>query len=273
MTRMTRKLQQCQQFCKSLVLWGGIFLLTLLLFIFVYGPASIFFDLRARQKIVHWWGMILTSLTKTRIRVSDSHQLESFLKNGNLKQPLVIVANHKSWIDIPVLATILSVPFVFVAKESLFRIPLVGFILSRAGYISVDRKRTRKAFATLKRAGETLGRLHAAVVIVFPEGTRTLPEQEMLPFKSGAFLLARTLQAQILPIVMHGAEKVIPAKQKHFVQRIGKGEVTVRFLKPIQITGVNKASLPAIKSELALQMREAYNRMTPRSSVDRAMVS
>ncbi len=248
------------------------------MFIFIFFPNMIFGNLRSRQKVVHQWGKILLKLTKTDVHPINLDQLA---KISN--QPLIIVANHESWMDIPLLAGYLPIRFCFLAKESLFRIPLVGMILKSAGYISVTNNDTKKAQALFKRSHQVLKEYDS--ILIFTEGTRSLPHQEILPFKSGAFILALRSRATLLPVIIYGTKNIIPAKQERRVQRIFCGQKAVlKILSPLKFAQFKDKAHSELKEKVREQLKREYLTIAkkfdeskkmppPRSSVDRAMVS
>ena len=81
----------------------------------------------------------------------------------------------------------LPVQFRWLAKVELFRIPIFGFAMQRAGYISIDRSDRKAAILSLKRAAEIIR--GGVSVLIFPEGTRSR-DGNIRPFKSGGFILA-----------------------------------------------------------------------------------
>jgi len=132
------------------------------------------------------------------------------------------MANHASLLDIPVLFAVLPDRFVFLAKHSLFRVPFLGWAMSAAGFIPVNRVDRSRAKETFRKAKERLEQ--GLSILVFPEETRG-PGTELLPFKKGAFLLSRLTGARVLPVAIQGAASII-TKDNHFM---GPGTVRVRF--------------------------------------------
>jgi len=110
--------------------------------------------------------------------------------------PCLYVANHRSYLDIPVLANVLGATFV--SRADVARWPVFGAAATAAGVVFVDRD----DFAARVGAARALARrLRSASVIVFPEGTTT---GERLPadFHSGVFRLLRRLGARVVPVTI-----------------------------------------------------------------------
>lgn len=120
--------------------------------------------------------------------------------------PFVVVANHQSILDILLLC---HVPreMKWVAKDELFRIPWVGWMLRMSGDIAIRRGHAESGGEALARAKAYLAR--GMSVIIFPEGTRSA-RGTLLPFKSGAFRLALDAGVPVLPIVVHGTAQGMP---------------------------------------------------------------
>lgn len=122
--------------------------------------------------------------------------------------PCVIIANHQSILDIP-LMHLLGGNFRWVSKESVFRVPMLGATMKMAGYISVRRGNAESIAEMMSRAE---GYLRKGVsVILFPEGTRTR-NGEVMRFKSGAFRLALSMNLPVQPVVIDGTAGVLPKK-------------------------------------------------------------
>lgn len=141
--------------------------------------------------------------------------------------PQVLVSNHISGYDIFALASALPVPFYFVGKKELDRIPFFGFAWRAAGHISVDRSNRASAMQSLSRAAAKIRR-EGGTVIIFPEGTRSR-SGEMLPFKKGAFALAREARVPLVPVVVTGSDRIQPGG----VLRVRPHPVHLHFGTPL----------------------------------------
>ncbi|MCX7944476.1 MAG: 1-acyl-sn-glycerol-3-phosphate acyltransferase [Deltaproteobacteria bacterium] len=118
------------------------------------------------------------------------------------RTPNLMVANHRSYIDIPVLYTIL--PGVFLAKKEVSRWPIIGFAARAAGTIFVDRGNQE---SRSKAKGEILKRIRGGeTVYIFPEGT-TSPGPKLLEFKLGMFKIVSENQLPIVPVAIQYADK------------------------------------------------------------------
>ena len=181
--------------CVSLLALLHLVMLLLLVFTFPFDK---------QRKILHrqcfWWSSAVIGLNPYwKVKVHGLEHLDP-------KRTYVIVANHQSLADIVVLYQIRA-QFKWVAKESLFSIPFLGWCLGLCKHISLKRKDHgsvrdvyREAIAYI-RSGMS--------VLFFPEGTRSETD-EMNLFQSGAFKLAISEKVPVLPIAISGTRDAIP---------------------------------------------------------------
>lgn len=131
--------------------------------------------------------------------------------------PFVVVANHLSVFDPMTLLHFLVEHDVYpciVAKESLWRVPVLGWVLRRVDAVPVHRG-TSTAGGALDAAETALRRGYA--VLLYPEGTTTTdPDDWPMPAKTGAARLALRTGAAVIPIAQWGAQRVIPNRGKGF---------------------------------------------------------
>jgi 1-acyl-sn-glycerol-3-phosphate acyltransferase len=165
-------------------------------------------------------------------------------------RPYVVVANHESQIDIPLLFAFLPMPIRFLAKRSLFFIPVFGWCLWGARFIPVDRASSRKARQSIDLAAKKIRR--GPSLVVFPEGTRT-PDGELQAFKSGAFVMALRAGVPVLPVAICGSYGIVP---KHSLG-VRPGTVHVVIGAPIPVDGFG----PGDKEKLKLVVRERVAEM------------
>ncbi|MCH2108932.1 MAG: 1-acyl-sn-glycerol-3-phosphate acyltransferase [Polyangiaceae bacterium] len=132
----------------------------------------------------------------------------------------IIVSNHLSLYDIPVIYSALPLSLRMAAKKSIFKIPIWGSALRAAGFVSIDRKSPEKARANLQLAGATIRDRQISLYIA-PEGTRS-KTGKIQRFKRGAFELALATGLPVLPIALQGTEGVHKkgALKIHFDQTV-----------------------------------------------------
>jgi 1-acyl-sn-glycerol-3-phosphate acyltransferase len=142
-------------------------------------------------------------------------------------ETFVVMSNHQSNFDIPVLFQVFPGCMRMLAKSELYRIPVFGNAVRAAEFVEVDRQNPERARQSIEVAKQ---RLKSGIHIwVAPEGTRSSTGR-LGPFKKGGFVLALDTGARILPITLEGTRRVQPphTKRVHPHQR-----VTVRFHPPI----------------------------------------
>jgi 1-acyl-sn-glycerol-3-phosphate acyltransferase len=121
----------------------------------------------------------------------------------------LVMSNHQSLYDIPVLFRAVGPNVRMITKRELFHVPIFGGALAAAGFIAIDRSNRNAAIRSLARARDLLaGGTH---VWIAPEGTRSRTG-ELLPFKKGAFYLAMEASLPILPVTLQGTRDALPAK-------------------------------------------------------------
>ena len=123
-------------------------------------------------------------------------------------QPLMYASNHSSMFDIWTLLATLPGSIRMVAKQELFKIPLLGGAMRAAGHIPIDRAARKKAFEAYDKAAKTI-REGISSILVFPEGTRSRTG-ELLPFKNAPFGLAIAAQVPIVPVYVHHTFEILP---------------------------------------------------------------
>lgn len=125
---------------------------------------------------------------------------------SKIQQPTLVVANHQSFLDMPLLY-LLPWNMKWVAKKSLFQIPIFGWMIYMTGHIGIDRKNR----ASVKKLDKLVQPIQEGIPgMIFPEGTRS-PSGQLKTFKNGAFTLARRYNFNVLPIVIEGSGSAMPA--------------------------------------------------------------
>jgi len=163
--------------------------------------------------------------------------------------PVIFMGNHQSNFDILSLYAGLPRHFSWIAKEELFRIPLFGYAMKRAGYLPLDRSDGRRALKTMESAAEKIR--GGVSVVIFPEGTRTM-DGKLLPFKRGGFLLAARAGVPIVPFTVNGSARVNPAKRLE----VHPGTITINFGDPIPTEGATGRK----RDDLIDRVREAIEK-------------
>ncbi len=144
----------------------------------------------------------------------------------------ILMSNHQSHFDIPIIFAAFPRTLRMVAKAELFRVPVWGRAMRDAGFVSVDRSGDRaQAEAAMRQAGEAIAR--GVNVWIAPEGTRS-PDGRLGRFKKGGFILAQATGAPIVPLALDGSRDIL---EKHSLRVRAGVRVRVTFGAPIYSKG------------------------------------
>ena len=175
-------------------------------------------------------------------------------ENMDANQVYVIVSNHQSLADIPLLSH-LRLDTKWLAKAELFRVPLVGWMMRMAGDVPVDRNLPRQGAKAMLRCAKYL-RQHISVVF-FPEGGRS-PDGEVQAFNEGAFQLAIREKIPILPLVVEGTGKALPSKTWLW----GKSrDIQLRVLEAIPVEGWGAKESAALRDTVRQKIVDELERV------------
>lgn len=172
----------------------------------------------------------------------------------NRNDKYIIVSNHQSLLDICLLYVI-PLNFRWVSKEEVKQIPIVGWMLSIHGDITIHRGHTE---STKKMNREVETWLNRNVSIsMFPEGTRT-KDGNIQRFKEGAFVMAKNNNVKILPVVTNGNFNVMSKGSWTFnpMQKF-----KVRILEPISLEEIQAKSSKELALEVHDRMCKAFEKM------------
>lgn len=195
------------------------------------------------DRLIRVWARLIVAAAGVRI---ETVGLENVSADGRY----VIVANHYSYLDIPCLLAAIDHPLRFMAKKSLFQVPLFGWGLKAAGFIPVDRKNRRTALQSFDMAAKRIRKGNS--ITVFPEEGRT-STRELKPFQRGAFLLAMRAGLSVIPVALDGTWDVLRVGQT----AIRPGNVTVKIGSPIALEGGGSRA----KEQLIRQARSEIRQM------------
>jgi 1-acyl-sn-glycerol-3-phosphate acyltransferase len=140
----------------------------------------------------------------------------------------VIVSNHQSLADIPLVAHI-NFDAKWLAKAELFRVPFVGWMMSMSADVPVIRSDRRKAAHALLQCARYLRQ--GCSMVFFPEGTRSR-DGEVLPFNDGPFQLAIRERVPVLPVVLDGSRDALPRNSWMFGHTL---DIHLRVLDPVPV--------------------------------------
>jgi 1-acyl-sn-glycerol-3-phosphate acyltransferase len=209
--------------------WRTVFYLipAVTVYTVVLGTASVLSTLVDRRgnfghRCARAWSWLILNTTGVQVSVEGLDRLDP-------SRSYVFASNHQSIYDIPILFASLPFQLRIIAKESLGRIPFMGWHLRRTGHVLVDRSRPGagvvRKMARLARAGHSL--------IVFPEGTRST-DGTVGRFKGGPFVIALQAGLPVVPITVVGSRHVMFRGDL----MVRPGRVTVIVHDPIDTAAV-----------------------------------
>jgi 1-acyl-sn-glycerol-3-phosphate acyltransferase len=185
---------------RSLFIVPFYIFLTIGLSLFALGTALFDPSGKSIHRVAIFWAKMVLILSGVRTQIFNSEVLDP-------NQSYIFAANHRSAYDIPALLSTLPIPFRWLAKEGYFKIPLFGWAMKRAGYISINRSNPKQAYQSIRQAAQKVN--EGTSVIIFPEGTRQKTDQ-LGEFKKGGFvLLALKSEKPIVPVAIQGSGRVL----------------------------------------------------------------
>ena len=221
--------------------WIVIFTLSLGAMAFITFP----FDRRGRviHRYARWWGWLILKANGVRVEVQGKEYLDD-------RRPCIYVCNHQGSFDIFSLLAYLRVPFRWLAKAELFKIPILGWAMRTAGYISLDRSAKKKAYQSMEMAARKIK--EGTSVLIFPEGTRSL-DGTLQPFMNGGFTLAIKAGVALCPVAIVGSWQIMPRT----TLRIKKGNISIIISEPIETKGLTMRDRRPLMQQVENRIREA----------------
>lgn len=212
---------------KSILIWLGTLILSL-----IWLPLLALRRLLDRDPAHYNTGRLFRKLGKSFSRINPGWNITITGRTDiDDRQPFVMVCNHQSFADIPLISN-LPWEMKWVAKAELFKIPIAGWMMSLAGDIPVLRKAANQKEFIFERAAFYLS--NRCSVIFFPEGTRSRSGR-LRKFTHGAFELAIKEKVAILPLVIEGTQNTLPRDSWKF----GRAEnIRLKVLEPVETTGL-----------------------------------
>jgi 1-acyl-sn-glycerol-3-phosphate acyltransferase len=177
------------------------------------------------MKSARRWARSLLAIAGVRVTVEG---LEKLTPGASY----VFASNHLSYMDTPVILAHIPADFRFMAKDGLFKIPLLGTHLAQAGHIPVPRGDPRAAVKTLTLAAETI-RTRNISLLIFPEGGRA-HDGVLQPFKDGGAYIAIKAGVPVVPLAISGTREILAMHSATF----HRGAVTLRIGDPISTAGM-----------------------------------
>ena len=185
---------------------------------------------RWHRKMSQVWMGTFMILSGIRFSVRGKHHFDG-LENA------IVVCNHNSMLDIPVSFPFLPRANKTIAKKSLSKVPIFGWIYS-IGTVLVDRNDSKSRQASFDQMKYVLN--HGLDMLIYPEGTRNKTSAPLKSFYDGAFKLSIETQKPIVPVVLLNSKKMLPAKP---IMYFKPGKIIMNILPAVNPQGHSIDSL------------------------------
>jgi 1-acyl-sn-glycerol-3-phosphate acyltransferase len=232
---------------KSLIVWiTGLCLLIIMFPVtFIIWLLVLPFD---HERVVIHWLLVYQGLILSRIIPMMKVVIEG--RDKAIKGiTYVIISNHQSMVDILFLNS-LRYRYKWISKIENMKVPILGWYLRMADYITVNRGNEESKTEMLEKSYKCLKR--GISIMIFPEGTRS-KDREIGFFKRGAFQLAMQAGVPILPVVIEGTGGILP---KHGFIFGNEYNIKIRVLDPVFPDSFGTENV----EELALKMSSLMTR-------------
>jgi 1-acyl-sn-glycerol-3-phosphate acyltransferase len=162
------------------------------------------------------------------------------LKNS---KTYIIISNHQSMLDILVLFRLLT-HYRWVSKTEIFKIPVVGWIMTLNNYIKVKRGDKKSVIKMIEISKKVIA--SGISVLIFPEGTRS-KNGNLQQFKDGAFILAADTRTNILPIIINAVSGTLARKGIFMMKKLS---IKVRILDEIPYSSFENSGISEIRNRI-----------------------
>ena len=194
-------------------------------------------------RLFRWWGGLVTFLNPAW------HLTISGALPEDPRRPFVVVSNHQSFGDIPVISR-LPWEMKWVVKQELFDVPVFGRLMRMAGDIGVDRKSAQSRAAVFPEAKDVLSK--RCSVMFFPEGTRSR-DGRVLRFANGPFRLAAEAGVEVLPLAIDGTRGTLPKGGWRFDTDC---DIRLKVLDPVSTEGVSSEDADRLREDVRRRIVE-----------------
>ena len=196
--------------------------------------------------MMHFWARLFHAIIGVKLRVDGQEGIDP-------DRSYVFVSNHQSNLDIPVHFLACRNPVRYLAKQELFKVPILGYLLRHLDFIKVDRQAHASAHRDINvRVARTVSLGHS--LIIYPEGTRTR-DGNIHPFKKGAFRIAIDNGMDVVPMATSSeSRQAWPPGSKI----IRPATVRVRVGVPISVEGLSATDLDRVRSEAEAAVHQLF---------------
>ena len=214
---------------------------------FIWALFGIFLSLFSPSgRIVHFycavpWAKVMLWANGVRVEIHGFNKIDK-------DKAYIYIPNHLSFFDIFALLVCLPVDFKFIFKEEIMRVPILGWAMRKAGYISISRSSPAKARHSVKKAVHMVK--NGASLVIFAEGTRS-KDGHLQPLRRGAFQLALSSGSPIVPVAIKGSNKIMPKGSF----RLKKGFITIQIGSPIPTVNYERKAMRELIESVSGSLR------------------
>ncbi len=199
---------------------------------------------RQQHAIAHLWARTLLLISFSPVRIIGAEKL-------HVHETAVYASNHLSYMDTPVLFARLPFQFRILAKQSLWKVPFIGWYLHRSGQVPVDLKGSRSLVASLNRGVATLKQ--GLPLVLFPEGGRAATGK-LQTMMSGCAYMAIKAQVPLVPLTLIGTYELLPIH----VYALHPRPILVVVGEPISTIGLHTRDADTLTKRLYESISETY---------------
>jgi 1-acyl-sn-glycerol-3-phosphate acyltransferase len=212
-------------------------------------------DGRIQHRIAKLWASTSMRIALSPVTVVGGENLRSHTV-------AVYAANHLSYMDTPVLFSALPFQFRILARQSLWKVPFIGWHLHRSGQIAVN---TDNPGASIRSLSSAVKALKAGMpLVVFPEGGRTR-NGHLSEFMSGPAYMAIRAQVPLIPIAIIGTYELLPMHTRHFFPQ----PIQLIVGSPIDTTAYTTRQVTLLTDHLKAQIEGLSRAHSPLGGSDR----
>lgn len=190
-----------------------------------------------------WWSRFTCWLALCFVKTRGRENLDPH-------KSYIFVANHQGAFDIFVVYGFLNQNIKWMQKQSLRKIPFVGFASEKAGHVFVDNTNAATRTASIRKAKEQI--VNGVSMVIFPEGART-HDGRMGHFKRGAYHIAVDMKLPVVPLTINGPFDVL----KRNTLRLRPSKMELIIHKPIDTEGLKESDIPELIDRTRTIIHEA----------------
>ena len=165
-----------------------------------------------------------------------------------MEQPVLYVANHRSYFDVLLAYSTIPQLVGFISKKEVSRIPILNLWMKNLKCLFLDREDAREGLKTILAGIEQIK--EGTSMFIAPEGTRN-QNKELLPFKPGSLKMAEKSGCPIVPVAISHADEIF---EQH-IPFIRKTQVTIEYGDPIHVISLDAAGKKALLGTVTEQVQ------------------